>query len=98
MLKTFLKNEPLGISQKDSIGPRPPQKIFQKSSWGDRLTFDACADLWPVLGTTVYYTGESGTASRIKLVSNLVLGLNRVALAEGLWSKTFLTWCLRSAG
>ena len=51
---------------------------------GDRLTFDACADIWPVLGTTVYYTGESGTASRMKLVSNLVLGLNRVALAEGL--------------
>ncbi len=51
---------------------------------GDRATFDACANLWPVLGTTVYYTGESGSASRMKLVSNLVLGLNRIALAEGL--------------
>ena len=51
---------------------------------GDRATFDACADLWPMLGKTVYYTGESGSASRMKLVSNLVLGLNRVALAEGL--------------
>ena len=51
---------------------------------GDRAIFDACADLWPVLGKTVYYTGESGSASRMKLVSNLVLGMNRVALAEGL--------------
>ena len=51
---------------------------------GDRAVFDACADLWPVLGKTVYHTGESGSASRMKLVSNLVLGLNRVALAEGL--------------
>ncbi len=37
-----------------------------------------------MLGKTVYYTGESGSASRMKLVSNLVLGLNRIALAEGL--------------
>ena len=51
---------------------------------GDRVVFDTCADLWPVLGKTVYHTGESGSASRMKLVSNLVLGLNRVALAEGL--------------
>ena len=51
---------------------------------GERATFDACADLWPMLGNKVYYTGESGSASRMKLVSNLVLGLNRVALAEGL--------------
>ncbi len=51
---------------------------------GDRATFDACADLWPVLGKTVFHTGESGSASRMKLVSNLVLGLNRASLAEGL--------------
>ncbi len=51
---------------------------------GDRPTFDACADLWSVLGKTVFHTGESGSASRMKLVSNLVLGLNRAALAEGL--------------
>ena len=51
---------------------------------GDRATFDQVSDLWPLLGKTVYYTGESGSASRMKLVSNLVLGLNRVALAEGL--------------
>jgi len=51
---------------------------------GDRATFDACGDLWPVLGQRVYCTGPSGSAAKMKLVSNLVLGLNRVALAEGL--------------
>lgn len=51
---------------------------------GDHLAFEACSDLWPVLGKTVFHTGESGSASRMKLITNLVLGLNRVALAEGL--------------
>ncbi len=51
---------------------------------GDSNAFDACSDLWPVLGKTVFHIGESGSASRMKLVTNLVLGLNRVALAEGL--------------
>jgi 3-hydroxyisobutyrate dehydrogenase-like beta-hydroxyacid dehydrogenase len=51
---------------------------------GARKTFDACADLWSILGKSVFYTGDSGSAAKMKLVSNLVLGLNRAALAEGL--------------
>lgn len=51
---------------------------------GDRQTFEACNDLWPVLGKRVFYVGECGNAANMKLVSNLVLGLNRAALAEGL--------------
>lgn len=51
---------------------------------GDRGAFEACADLWPVLGRNVFHVGECGSAAKMKLVSNLVLGLNRAALAEGL--------------
>ena len=51
---------------------------------GDRNAFDACSDLWSVLGANVYHTGSSGSAAKMKLVSNLVLGLNRAALAEAL--------------
>jgi 3-hydroxyisobutyrate dehydrogenase-like beta-hydroxyacid dehydrogenase len=51
---------------------------------GDRAAFDACRDLWPVLGKHVFYVGQCGSAAKMKLVSNLVLGLNRAALAEGL--------------
>lgn len=51
---------------------------------GAQQTFDACADLWSILGKSVFYTGDSGSAAKMKLVSNLVLGLNRAALAEGL--------------
>jgi len=51
---------------------------------GDRAAFTACSDLWPVLGMNVFYVGKPGNAARMKLVTNLVLGLNRAALAEGL--------------
>lgn len=51
---------------------------------GNREAFDRCLDLWPVLGKKVFYVGTSGNAAQMKLVSNLVLGLNRAALAEGL--------------
>lgn len=51
---------------------------------GERCAFEACNDLWPVLGHNVYHVGACGSAAQMKLVSNLVLGLNRAALAEGL--------------
>jgi 3-hydroxyisobutyrate dehydrogenase-like beta-hydroxyacid dehydrogenase len=51
---------------------------------GERAAFEACHDLWPVLGQKVFHVGPCGSAARMKLVSNLVLGLNRAALAEGL--------------
>ena len=51
---------------------------------GDRKAFEECGDLWPVLGRKVFYLGPCGSAAKMKLASNLVLGLNRVALAEGL--------------
>jgi 3-hydroxyisobutyrate dehydrogenase-like beta-hydroxyacid dehydrogenase len=51
---------------------------------GNPSAFTACSDLWTALGRSVHFTGTSGSASRMKLVTNLVLGLNRAALAEGL--------------
>jgi len=40
--------------------------------------------LWGILGGRMHHVGAAGSASRMKLVTNLVLGLNRAALAEGL--------------
>jgi len=51
---------------------------------GEREVFAGCADLWTILGAKVYHVGANGSASKMKLVSNLVLGLNRAALAEAL--------------
>jgi 3-hydroxyisobutyrate dehydrogenase-like beta-hydroxyacid dehydrogenase len=51
---------------------------------GNRVAFDACDDLWECLAANTYYVGPWGSAAKMKLVTNLVLGLNRAALAEGL--------------
>jgi len=51
---------------------------------GDQAAFDACQDLWRNLAAAAFYLGVWGNAAKMKLATNLVLGLNRAALAEGL--------------
>lgn len=51
---------------------------------GPQQAFAACRDLFDCCVKTTIYAGPCGSGSRMKLVSNLVLGLNRAALAEGL--------------
>lgn len=46
--------------------------------------FERWRDLWALMGAKVIRTGPVGSASRMKLITNLVLGLNRAVLAEGL--------------
>lgn len=50
----------------------------------DEAAFAACADLWAAVAERAFHTGPPGTGARMKLATNLVLGLNRAALAEGL--------------
>jgi len=51
---------------------------------GDKAAFETCTDIFQTLTEKVFYLGASGNGSKAKLASNLILGLNRVALAEGL--------------
>ena len=51
---------------------------------GPESAFAACADLFDCLAASAVHVGPWGNAAKMKLVNNLVLGLNRVALAEGL--------------
>jgi 3-hydroxyisobutyrate dehydrogenase-like beta-hydroxyacid dehydrogenase len=51
---------------------------------GDNKAFEECKDIFDALGEKVFYVGESGNGSKAKLASNLILGLNRLTLAEGL--------------
>jgi 3-hydroxyisobutyrate dehydrogenase-like beta-hydroxyacid dehydrogenase len=51
---------------------------------GPREAFAACEDLLTSIAAKTFYVGEWGDGVRMKLVTNLVLGLNRAALAEGL--------------
>ncbi|MBN2316132.1 MAG: NAD(P)-dependent oxidoreductase [Sedimentisphaerales bacterium] len=51
---------------------------------GDKTTFETCRDIFTALSEKVFYVGPSGHGSKAKLASNLILGLNRLVLAEGL--------------
>jgi 3-hydroxyisobutyrate dehydrogenase-like beta-hydroxyacid dehydrogenase len=51
---------------------------------GDKTAFEKCTDIFAALTAKVFYVGPSGNGSKAKLASNLILGLNRLALAEGL--------------
>jgi 3-hydroxyisobutyrate dehydrogenase-like beta-hydroxyacid dehydrogenase len=51
---------------------------------GSKAAFDQCCDLWKCLAAATFYLGDWGNAAKMKLATNLVLGLNRAALAEGL--------------
>jgi len=51
---------------------------------GDKAAFETCMDVFETLTEKVFYLGPSGNGSKAKLASNLILGLNRLALAEGL--------------
>ena len=52
---------------------------------GLAAAFDRCEDLFRLFARRWFHLGPCGSGSQMKLVSNLVLGLNRAALAEGLW-------------
>jgi 3-hydroxyisobutyrate dehydrogenase len=51
---------------------------------GDKTAYKKCMDIFQTLAAEIFYLGASGNGSRAKLASNLILGLNRLALAEGL--------------
>ena len=51
---------------------------------GERAASESCADLFACFAREWYHVGPWGSGAKMKLVVNLVLGLNRAALAEGL--------------
>ncbi len=51
---------------------------------GDPAVIEANRDLFECFSRAVYPLGRCGNGARMKLVMNLVLGLNRAVLAEGL--------------
>jgi 3-hydroxyisobutyrate dehydrogenase-like beta-hydroxyacid dehydrogenase len=51
---------------------------------GTDVAFARCADLFEHCCRQAFHVGPPGSGARMKLVMNLVLGLNRAVLAEGL--------------
>lgn len=57
---------------------------------GNEATLVACRSIFECFAREIFYLGPAGSGARMKLVVNLVLGLNRAVLAEGL---TFAQAC-----
>ncbi len=51
---------------------------------GDAGAFEECRDLFDCFAGRAFHVGPCGSGARMKLVFNLVLGLNRAVLAEAL--------------
>jgi 2-hydroxy-3-oxopropionate reductase len=51
---------------------------------GDRAAYASCLPILESLAKRVFYVGPCGMGSHLKLVTNLIMGLNGVVLAEGL--------------
>ena len=52
---------------------------------GSEQAYRMCDDILQCLSSKTHHVGPAGSGARMKLVTNLVLGLNRAELAEGLW-------------
>jgi 3-hydroxyisobutyrate dehydrogenase-like beta-hydroxyacid dehydrogenase len=51
---------------------------------GNESAFEGAREVIECIAPKTFYMGPWGTATKMKLVNNLVLGINRIALAEGL--------------
>lgn len=51
---------------------------------GDRQVFESCQDIFTALGTNVFYIGESSHGLAMKLVNNMLIQVNFVAVCEAL--------------
>jgi len=51
---------------------------------GDVATFDACGDLFKAMGANLFHVGPLGSGLAMKLVNNMLIQVNRVAVAEAL--------------
>ena len=51
---------------------------------GDAQTFEACRDLFRAMGTKIFHVGGLGQGLAMKLVNNMLIQVNMVAIAEAL--------------
>jgi 3-hydroxyisobutyrate dehydrogenase len=51
---------------------------------GDAATFDACGDLFKAMGANLFHVGPLGSGLAMKLVNNMLIQVNRVAVAEAM--------------
>lgn len=82
------RSAPKGVRIVDSPVSGTSQQVLRGDGLGmiggDPAAAQASADILEVIYPRRHFTGAAGTATKTKLAINHILGLNRVALAEGL--------------
>lgn len=77
-----------GIDMLDVAVSGGPQLFAQKRvtliAGGDKETFDKCRPIFSALSEHTLHVGRNGHGALVKLLVNLISGLSRMALAEGL--------------
>ncbi|MFX0101081.1 MAG: NAD(P)-dependent oxidoreductase [Candidatus Hodarchaeota archaeon] len=77
-----------GIQYLDSTIAGSSKQIGEKDGvfmiGGDKGAYESCLDIFKAISKKHVYLGASGSGAKAKLAVNLVLGLNRAVLAEGL--------------
>lgn len=77
-----------GIEMLDATLSGTPKMCAEKEmvfmAGGKEKIFQECGALFSAMGKQTFYLGKNGAGALMKLIHNLVLGLNRMALAEGL--------------
>lgn len=80
--------EPAGIAYLDATVAGSSRQIRSREAifvcGGVEEAFARCKDLFSHCSAAAFHVGAPGSGARMKLVINLVLGLNRAVLAEGL--------------
>lgn len=80
--------DPLGVSMVDATISGSSDQLYRGDvtilAGGSMVALERCEPLFRVIANDWMHVGPCGSGLRMKLVSNLVLGLNRAALAEGL--------------
>lgn len=80
--------EQRGIHYADACIGGSSEDVRQKRATvmfgGTSDAFEACRPIFDTYAVASFYMGQAGTGTRMKLAFNLVLGLNRAVLAEGL--------------
>jgi len=80
--------QPRGITYLEATVSGSSDHVRQRDALvmtgGDADACAACGDVFAPFARSVLHAGRVGSAAKLKLATNLVLGLNRAALAEGL--------------
>ena len=79
---------PLGVAYLDATVSGSSEQLRRGEALcmvgAEAADYARCTSLFAALGGPAMHVGGSGDGAKMKLVTNLVLGLNRAALAEGL--------------